>query len=196
MSTQRNSRSSAGGGDASDLQSMDVRGERELKKKTKLLQHVDINKSPAGSGSLQADVELNAPAMDLPNDQLSRAQYRYDARNVEALAAQMALQTWRTNLLGVQFEIYSDHDSLKYLFTQKEPSQRILRLCEFMVDFNFTELRYVPGPTNVVPDFLSYPWVDEQGQDRAVIRPPHWLSMTPPVRHTSMHSLQQDPFHQ
>ena len=84
---------------------------------------------------------------------LSGAQYRYDARNVEALAAQMALQTWRTNLLGVQFEIYSDHDSLKYLFTQKEPSQRILRLFEFMVDFNFTELRYVPGPTNVVPDF-------------------------------------------
>jgi len=72
---------------------------------------------------------------------LSRAQYRYDSRNVEALAAQMALQTWRTNLPGVQFEIYSDHDSLKYLFTQKEPSQRILRLCEFVAGFNFTEWR-------------------------------------------------------
>jgi len=94
---------------------------------------------------------------------LSGAQYRYDARNVEALAAQMALQTWTTHLLGVQFEIYSDHDSLKYLFTQKEPSQRILRLCEFMADFNFTEVRYVPGHDNVVPDFLSRPWVDEQG---------------------------------
>ena len=31
---------------------------------------------------------------------------------------QMALATWRTILLGVQFEIYSDHGSLKYLFTQ------------------------------------------------------------------------------
>ena len=84
---------------------------------------------------------------------LSGAQYRCDARNVEALAAQMALQTWRTNLLGVQFENYSDHDSLKYLFKQKEPSQRISRLCEFMADFNFTEVHYVPGPDNVVPDF-------------------------------------------
>ena len=91
---------------------------------------------------------------------LSGAQYRYDARNVEDLAAQVALQTWRTDLLGVQFEIYSDHDSLKYLFTQKEPSQHILRICEFMVDFNFTEVRYVPGPDNAVPDFLSRPWVD------------------------------------
>ena len=132
---------------------------------------------------------------------LSGSQYRYDARNVEALAAQMALQTWRTNLLGVQVEIYSDHDSLKYLFTQKEPSQRILRLCEFMADFNFTEVRYVPGPANVVPcyhanvvpDLLSRPGVDEQGQDRAAIRLLHLLSTAPPVRHTSLHSLRQDP---
>jgi len=60
---------------------------------------------------------------------LKGAQYRHDARNFEALAAQMALQTWHTLLLGQKFEIYSDHDSLQYLFTQKSPSQRILRLC-------------------------------------------------------------------
>ena len=89
---------------------------------------------------------------------LSGAQYRYDARNVEALAAQMALTTWRTILLGVQFEIYSDHDSLKYLFTQKAPSQHILRLCQFLADYDFTEINYVHGPENVVPDFLSRPW--------------------------------------
>jgi len=51
----------------------------------------------------------------------------------------------------------------------------------------------VPGPANVVPDFLSRPWVDEQGQDRAAIRPLHLLSTAPPVRHTSLHSLRQDP---
>ena len=73
---------------------------------------------------------------------LSGAQYRYDACNVEALAAQMASQTRKTDLLGVQFEICSDNYSLKYLFTQKDLSQRILRLCEFMADFNFTEVRY------------------------------------------------------
>jgi len=89
---------------------------------------------------------------------LSGAQYRYDARNVEALAAQMALTTWRTLLLGVKFEFFSDHDSLQYLFTQKSPSQRILRLCEFLADYNFEEVKYVPGPQNVVPDFLSRPW--------------------------------------
>jgi len=63
---------------------------------------------------------------------LKGAQYRYDARNVEVLSAQVALQTWRALLLGQKFEIYSDHDSLQYLFTQKSPSQRILRLCQFL----------------------------------------------------------------
>jgi len=124
---------------------------------------------------------------------LSGAQYRDDARNVEALAAQMALQTWRTDLLGVQFEIYSDRDSLKYLFTQQEPSQCILRLSEFMTDFNFREVRYVPAPANAVPDFLSRPWVDEQGQERAAILPLHLLSTATRVRHTSLYSLRQDP---
>jgi len=89
---------------------------------------------------------------------ISGAQYRYDARNVEALAAQIALTTWRTLLLGVKFEIFSDHDSLQYLFTQKSPSQRILCLCEFLADYSFKEVKYVPGPQNVVPDFLSRPW--------------------------------------
>jgi len=73
---------------------------------------------------------------------LSGAQYHYNARNVEALAAQMVLTTWRTVLLGVPFQIYSDHNSLKYLFTQKALSQRLLRLCEFFADYNFTEIKY------------------------------------------------------
>ena len=89
---------------------------------------------------------------------LSGAQYRYDARNVEALAAQMALTIWRTLLLGVKFEFFSDHDSLQYLFTQKSPSQRILCLYEFFADYSFEEAKYVPGPQNVVPDFWSHPW--------------------------------------
>ena len=35
---------------------------------------------------------------------ISGVQYPYDARNVEVLAAQMALTTWHTILMGVPFE--------------------------------------------------------------------------------------------
>ena len=49
----------------------------------------------------------------------------------------MALAAWRPLLYGHKFELMSDHSSLAHLFTQKSPSQRILRMCEFLADFNF-----------------------------------------------------------
>ena len=60
--------------------------------------------------------------------------------------------------MGVKFENFFDHNSLQYLFTQKALSQRNVCLCEFLADYNFEEDKYVPGPQNVVPDFLSRPW--------------------------------------
>jgi len=109
--------------------------------------HIDGSQNAVGAVLLQWQPGETEPRpVAFMSRELSGAQYRYDARNVKALAAQMALTTWRTILLGVQFEIYSDHDSLKYLFTQKAPSQRILRLCEFLADYDFTEIKYVPCP--------------------------------------------------
>ena len=89
--------------------------------------HIDGSQNAVGAVLLQWQPGETEPRpVAFMSRKLPGAQYRYDARNVEALAAQMALTTWRTILLGVQFEIYSDHDSLKYLFTQKALSQRIL----------------------------------------------------------------------
>jgi len=121
--------------------------------------HIDRRQNAVGAVLLQwQEVEEHSRPAAFMSRKLKGAQYRYDARNVEALAAQVALQTWRTLLLAQKFEIYSDHDSLQYLFTQKSLSQRILRLCEFLSDFNFEEIIYVPGALNVVPDFPSRPW--------------------------------------
>jgi len=52
---------------------------------------------------------------------LAGDQYRHDAHNVEDLAFQMALFTWRTNLLGVPFELYSDHDSCSFSSRRSPP---------------------------------------------------------------------------
>ena len=57
----------------------------------------------------------------------------------------MALTTWRTILLGMTFDIYSDHDSLKYLRRSGVAKYRVseqedigehgcpLRYCELIV---------------------------------------------------------------
>ena len=57
-------------------------------------------------------------------------------------------------MYGERFEVFSDHKSLKYLFTQKDLNLRQRRWMEYMEDYDF-ELQYHPGKANVVADALS-----------------------------------------
>ena len=50
--------------------------------------------------------------------------------------------------------MYSDHKSLKYIFTQLDLNIRPCRWMEFLEDYDFT-LHYHPGKANVVADALS-----------------------------------------
>ena len=50
--------------------------------------------------------------------------------------------------------MYSDHKSLKYIFTQWDLNMRQCRWMEFLEDYDFT-LHYHPGKANVVADALS-----------------------------------------
>ena len=50
--------------------------------------------------------------------------------------------------------MYSDHKSLKYIFTHWDLNMRQRGWMEFLEDYDFT-LHYHPGKTNVVADALS-----------------------------------------
>ena len=50
--------------------------------------------------------------------------------------------------------IYTDHKSLKYIFSQKELNMRQRRWLELMADYDI-DLQYHPGKVNTVPDALS-----------------------------------------
>ena len=50
--------------------------------------------------------------------------------------------------------MYSDHKSLKYIFTQRDLNMRQRRWMEFLEDYDFT-LHYHPDKENVVADGLS-----------------------------------------
>ena len=66
----------------------------------------------------------------------------------------MALKMWRHYLYGARFEVYTDHKSLKYVFTQRDLNLRQRRWVEYLKDYDF-ELAYHPGKANVVADALS-----------------------------------------
>jgi len=57
-------------------------------------------------------------------------------------------------LYGSQFQVFSDHKSLKYLFDQKELNVRQRRWMKYLKDYDF-ELLYHPSKANVVADALS-----------------------------------------
>ena len=65
-----------------------------------------------------------------------------------------ALNTWRHYLIGNHCDIYTDHKSLKYIFTQKELNLRQRRCLELIKDYDM-KLHYHPGKANVVADALS-----------------------------------------
>jgi hypothetical protein len=137
--------------------------------------HVDGSQNAVGAVLLQwEDGEETPRPVCFLSRKLQGAQFRYDARNVEALAAQIALSVWRPLLYGVRFELISDHASLVSLLTKKALSPRLLRLCEFLADFNFEEVRYIRGSDNVVPEFLSRPW--GHGGEDAISSPLNLLS--------------------
>jgi hypothetical protein len=65
-----------------------------------------------------------------------------------------ALKTWRHYLMGKQCEVFTDHKSLKYIFTQKDLNMRQRRWLELIKDYDLS-LHYHPGKANVVADALS-----------------------------------------
>ena len=69
-------------------------------------------------------------------------------------AVVFALKIWCHYLYGEEFKVYSDHKSLKYIFTQRDLNMRQQRWMEFLEDYDFT-LHYHPGKANVVVDALS-----------------------------------------
>ena len=73
---------------------------------------------------------------------------------MELVAIVFALKAWCHYLYGEQFEVFSDHKSLKYIFTQRDLNMRQRRWMKFLEDYDFT-LHYNPGKANVVADVIS-----------------------------------------
>ena len=56
--------------------------------------------------------------------QLKPHELNYATHDLELAAVVHALKTWRHYLIGNRCDVYMDHKSLKYIFTQKELNLR------------------------------------------------------------------------
>ena len=65
-----------------------------------------------------------------------------------------ALKIWINYLYGEKIHVYTDHKSLKYLFTREELNIRQRRWLELVKDHDMQILHHL-GKANVVADVLS-----------------------------------------
>jgi hypothetical protein len=86
--------------------------------------------------------------------QLRRHEEHYPMHDLELAIVVLALQTWRHYLLGNVVHNFTDHESLKYIFTQANLNMRQRRWLELIKDFDL-EVHYHPGKVNVDADALS-----------------------------------------
>ena len=86
--------------------------------------------------------------------QLKSYEQNYPTHDLELAVVVFALKIWRHYLYGEKTEIFTDHQSLKYIFSQKELNLRQRRWLELLKDYD-VNIQYHPGKANVVADALS-----------------------------------------
>jgi len=109
----------------------------------------DASKNELGCVMMQED-KIVAYA----SRQLKPYEENYPTHDLKLTAVVFALKIWRHYLYGVPCKIYTDYQSLKYIFTQKELNLRQRRWLELLKDYNL-QIQYHPGKANIVADALS-----------------------------------------
>ena len=86
--------------------------------------------------------------------QLKNHELNYPTHDLELAVIVFALKIWRHYLYGEEFEVFSYHKSLRYIFTQRDLNMRQRGGMEYLEDYDFT-LHYHPGKANVVANALN-----------------------------------------
>jgi hypothetical protein len=94
---------------------------------------------------------------------LKKHEQNYPTHDLELATVIHALKIWRHYMIGNKCQIFTDHKSLKYIFTQKDLNMRQRRSLELIKDYDL-DIQYHPGKANVVADALSRKVKDRYGE--------------------------------
>ncbi|WMV34382.1 hypothetical protein MTR67_027767, partial [Solanum verrucosum] len=86
--------------------------------------------------------------------QLKVHEKNYQTHDLELVVVVFAFKIWCHYIYGVHVDVFIDHKSLQYVFTQKELNLRHRRWLELLKD-NDISILYHPGKANVVADYLN-----------------------------------------
>eukprot|EP01088_Endostelium_zonatum_P000425 TRINITY_DN1069_c0_g2_i14.p1 TRINITY_DN1069_c0_g2~~TRINITY_DN1069_c0_g2_i14.p1 ORF type:complete len:1095 (-),score=232.18 TRINITY_DN1069_c0_g2_i14:2084-5368(-) len=137
---------------------------KELLCSAPVLRHPD-NSQPfevlcdASGYAIGVVLQQNGHAISYYSQSLNKGEQNYGPSERECFALVTAVKKFRPFLYGHPFTVYTDHDSLRYLFNNRNHVGRLMRwslqLQEYAQDMI---IKYKPGKLHCAPDALSrYP---------------------------------------
>ncbi|KAL4013006.1 hypothetical protein IC575_025158 [Cucumis melo] len=97
---------------------------------------VDPAKIEAVTGWTRPSTVSEGKVVAYASRQLKSHEQNYPTHDLELAAVVFALKIWRHYLYGEKIQIFTDHKSLKYFFTQKELNMRQRRWLELVKDYD------------------------------------------------------------
>jgi len=88
------------------------------------------------------------------SEKLNNIRQRYSTYDKEFYTIIQSLRYWRHYLLPQEFVIFSDHEALRYINSQKKLNARHGRWVEFLQEYTYT-IRHKAESENMVVDALS-----------------------------------------
>lgn len=148
---------------------------------------VIVDASKIGCGAI---LTQKYGGLDLPiyyaSKTFSKADINKSTPVQECLAIHFALTQFRPYIYGKPFIVRSDHKSLIYLFSHKNPSPKLTRIRLELEDYDFT-IEHIKGRDNVTADALSRISIDDLKDlygKTAVVLPVQTRLMTKKMRKT------------
>ena len=98
---------------------------------------LDTDASDETIGSVLSQVQLGREkVIAFGSHSLGKSERNYCATDRELLALKYFVQYYKHYLLGRKFVVRPDHESLKWLYSLKEPKHRIARWIEVLSEFD------------------------------------------------------------
>lgn len=139
--------------------------------------HTDASLVAIGAVLMQ-DLGNGLQPIAYESKKLSEAEKKYPIHELELYAVVHALRTWRYYLLGSNFVVKTDHESLKYFDSTKHLSRRLHRWLEDLLEFSPT-LQYMRGEDQVVADALSRLATPQEAVNSISLEEKNWPELLP-----------------
>ena len=124
--------------------------------------HIDACQISVGGTLTQAADDGHERVVAYFSKRLSKTEQNYSANDRELLGLVYFLKRFRCYLEGSTFQIVTDNQVLKHLFTKPNLSRREARYIDFLSQFNISKMTLKKGVIHVLGDALSRIPLDER----------------------------------